>query len=65
MNSKDNKKIQHKMIRENPLIVGENYFIIIGEKGSISKFINKKKLQWSRNIYSKGEKISNLHWCRW
>ena len=37
------KKIQHKMIRENPLIVGENYFIIIDAKGSISKFINKKK----------------------
>jgi len=50
------KKIQHKMIRENPLIVGENYFIIIDAKGSISKFINKKKLQWSRNIYSKEEK---------
>ena len=50
------KKIQHSTIKENPLIIEENYFITIGEKGSIVKFVNRKKVQWNRNIYSKKEK---------
>ena len=50
------KKIQHSTIKENPLIVEKNYFIIIAEKGSILKFVNRGKLQWSRNVYSKKEK---------
>ena len=50
------KKIQHSAIKENPLIIEENYFITIGEKGSILKFVNRGKLQWSRNVYSKIEK---------
>ena len=56
------KKIQHSTIRESPLIVEKNYFIIMGEKGTILKFTNNKKLQWSKNIYSKREKnkIENI-----
>ncbi len=50
------KTIQHSTIKENPLIVEKNYFIVIAEKGSILKFVNRGKLQWSRNVYSKKEK---------
>ena len=50
------KKISHSVVKENPLIIEENYFITIGEKGSILKFVNRGKLQWSRNVYSKKEK---------
>jgi len=50
------KKIQHSTIKENPLIIEKNYFITIGDKGSILKFVNRGKLQWSRNVYSKKEK---------
>ena len=50
------KKIEHSTIKENPLIIEENYFITIGEKGSILKFVNRGKPQWSRNVYSKREK---------
>ena len=50
------KKFQDSLIKENPLIVAENYFITIGEKGSILKFVNRGKPQWSRNVYSKREK---------
>lgn len=49
------KKIPRGVIRESPLIVAENYFITIGEKGSIIKFIDRRKVQWSRNFYSKKE----------
>jgi len=49
-------KIPPSTIKENPLIIEKNYFITIGEKGSIIKFVNKKKVQWNRNIYSKKEK---------
>ena len=45
-------KIPSSTIKENPLIIEENYFITIGEKGSIVKFVNRKKVQWNRNIYS-------------
>ena len=50
------KKIQHNKIKENPLIIEQNYIVTIGDKGSILKFVNKGKLQWSRNVYSKKEK---------
>ncbi len=50
------KKIPLNAVKENPLIIEENYFITIGEKGSIVKFVNRKKVQWNRNIYSKKEK---------
>ena len=50
------KKIQHNSIRETPLIVEKNYLITMGEKGSILKFIDQKKLKWSKNIYNKREK---------
>ena len=46
------KKIQYNKIKENPLIVGKNYFITIDEKGSILKYV-KEKLQWKKNIYEK------------
>ena len=49
-------KIPPSTVKENPLIIEENYFITIGEKGSIVKFVNRKKIQWNRNIYSKKEK---------
>ena len=49
-------KIPPKSVKENPLIIEKNYFITIGEKGSIVKFVNRKKVQWNRNIYSKKEK---------
>ena len=56
------KKIENSTIKENPLIVEENYIVTIGEKGSILKFVNKGKLQWRRNVYSKKEKkkIENI-----
>jgi outer membrane protein assembly factor BamB len=50
------KKIPLSAVKENPLIIKENYFITIGEKGSIVKFVNRKKVQWNRNIYGKKEK---------
>jgi len=49
-------KIPPSTVKENPLIIEENYFITIGEKGSIVKFVDRKKVQWNRNIYSKKEK---------
>jgi outer membrane protein assembly factor BamB len=49
-------KIPHSAVKENPLIIEENYFITVGEKGSIVKFVDGKKVQWNRNIYSKKEK---------
>lgn len=56
------KKIPHSVVKENPLIIEENYFITIGEKGSIIKFIDGRKVQWNRNVYSKKEKkkIENI-----
>ena len=56
------KKVQHNAVKENPLIVEENYFITIGERGTILKFIKRGQLQWSRNVYSKKEKkkIENI-----
>ena len=45
------KKIKHNKIKENPLIIEENYFITIGEEGSILKFVDDGKLEWSRNVY--------------
>ena len=56
------KKIQHNKIRENSLILEENYFITVDGKGTIFKFVNKEKLQWSVNIYNKREKkkIENI-----
>ena len=53
------KKIPHSAVKENPLIVEKNYFITIGEKGSIIKFVDRKKIQWNRNVYSKKEKKKN------
>ena len=56
------KKIQYNKIKENPLIVGKNYFITIDEKGSILKYV-KGKLQWKKNIYEKKrerKKIKNI-----
>ena len=50
------KKISHSVVKENPLIIEENYFITIGEKGSILKFVDRGKLLWSRNVYNKKEK---------
>ena len=49
-------KISPSTIKENPLIIEENYFITIGEKGSIVKFVNRRKVKWNRNVYSKKEK---------
>ena len=56
------KKIPHSTVKENPLIVKENYFITVGEKGSIVKFVDRRKVQWKKNIYSKKEKkkIENI-----
>ena len=55
-------KIPPSTVKENPLIIEEKYLITIGEKGSIVKFVNRKKVQWKRNIYSKKEKkkIENI-----
>jgi outer membrane protein assembly factor BamB len=55
-------KIPSGTVKENPLIIEENYFITVGKKGSIVKFIDRKKVQWKRNIYSKKEKkkIGNI-----
>lgn len=50
------KKIRLNAAKESPLIVEENYFITVSEKGSIVKFVNRRKVQWSKNIYSKKEK---------
>ena len=50
------KNVQYNTIKENTLIIEKNYFIAIGKKGSILKFIKRGKLQWSRNVYSKKEK---------
>ena len=50
------KKISHSKIKENPLIIEENYFITVSGKGSIVKFVNGRKVQWNRNVYSKKEK---------
>jgi len=50
------KKVSSSTVKENPLIIEENYIVTIGEKGSIVKFINRKKAQWNRNVYSKREK---------
>jgi len=49
-------KIPPSAVKENPLIIEENYFVTVGEKGSIVKFADRKKVQWKRNIYSKKEK---------
>jgi outer membrane protein assembly factor BamB len=49
-------KIPPSTVKENPLIIEKNYFITVGEKGSIVKFVDRKKVQWNRNIYSKKEK---------
>ncbi len=49
-------KIPSSTVKENPLIIEKNYFITVGEKGSIIKFVDRKKVQWNRNIYSKKEK---------
>ena len=49
-------KIPPNTVKENPLIIEENYFVTVGEKGSIVKFADRKKVQWNRNIYSKKEK---------
>jgi len=56
------KKIPKGAIKENPLIIKENYFITVSEKGSIVKFVDRRKVQWSRNVYSKKEKkkIENI-----
>jgi len=55
-------KIPPSTVKENPLIIEENYFITVGEKGSIVKFVDRKKVQWNRNVYSKKEKkkIENI-----
>ncbi len=55
-------KIPPSTVKENPLIIEENYFVTVGEKGSIVKFADRKKVQWKRNIYSKKEKkkIENI-----
>ena len=49
-------KIPPKSVKENPLIIEENYFITVAEKGSIVKFVDRKKVHWKRNIYNKKEK---------
>ena len=56
------KKIPQSTIKENPLIIKENYFITVSEKGSIVKFVDRRKVQWNRNVYSKKEKkkIENI-----
>ncbi len=55
------EKIENKFIKENPLIIKENYLITVDGEGSILKFVNNK-IQWNRNIYSKKEKkkIDNI-----
>ena len=53
------EKIQNSTIKENPLIINEDYFITTGAKGSILKFVKRGKLQWSRNVYSKKRKKEN------
>jgi len=55
-------KIPPSTVKENPLIIEENYFITVGEKGSIVKFVDRKKVEWNRNVYSKKEKkkIENI-----
>ncbi len=50
------EKIQNNSIKENPLIIGKNYFITVDAKGTIIKFSNSKRLVWNKNIYKKKEK---------
>ena len=47
------EKIQNSAIKENPLIIKENYFITTGEKGSILKFVKRGKLHFIINFYIK------------
>ena len=56
------KKIPQGAIKENPLLIKENYFITVSEEGSIVKFVDRRKVQWNRNVYSKKEKkeIENI-----
>ena len=49
-------KIPPSTVKENPLIIEKSYFITVGEKGSVVKFVDRKKVQWKKNIYSKKEK---------
>ena len=56
------EKMKNKAIKENPLILVENYLITIDNKGTILKFAENNKIQWSKNIYNKKEKkkINNI-----
>ena len=50
------EKIPKLAVKENPIIIDKNFLITMGEKGSIVKFVNRKRVQWNRNVYSKKEK---------
>ncbi len=56
------KKFSKKEIKENTLVVGENYFVTVNGKGSILKFNKKEKLIWIKNFYTRKErkKVENI-----